>query len=139
LSVEGAGALLSTWDLRRASCMIFVTVGNANQSFQRLLDTLDRLAQQGFFEGEALLVQCGNNPEFHSSHSIQQDFFPLDQFAATIRGASLVISHVGAAALLHTLSAGKVSVVMPRRGQYNEHGDDHQGVWVRAVAAAGRW
>ncbi len=36
--------------------MIFVTVGNATQGFRRLLDADEKLASQGFFQNEEILI-----------------------------------------------------------------------------------
>ncbi len=118
--------------------MIFVTVGNATQGFRRLLNTVDQLAADGFFKGDEVLVQFGNNPGFQASNCKQEAFLSLEQFSATISKADLVISHAGAGTLLQLLQAGKIPVVMPRRKQYGEVVDDHQVELVKALAAEGR-
>ena len=118
--------------------MIFVTVGNATQGFRRLLDAIDRLAGEGFWEDEEILIQYGNNPDFRAVHCRQEDFLPMDRFVDLIDKASLVISHAGAGTILHALQVGKVPVIMPRRKQYGEVVDDHQLELVQALASAKR-
>ena len=117
---------------------MFVTVGNATQGFKRLLNAVDEAAGEGAFGDESILIQTGNNPDFHASHCEQQAFLPMSQFEALIKSSSLIISHGGAGALINILRAGKVPIVMPRRQQYSEHVDDHQFELIHALAKEGR-
>ena len=114
--------------------MIFVTVGNATQGFQRLLDAVDVLAEQGIFEGEQVFVQSGNNPNFRPHYCKQKPFLSMEEFDKSICKASLVICHAGAGTLIHILQQGKVPVVMPRRKMYGELVDDHQVELVKALS-----
>lgn len=115
--------------------MVFVSVGNATQGFRRLLATVDRLAGEGAFGGERVVMQTGSDREFCAAHCAQQAFFPLEAFVRHVADASLVLCHAGAGTLVHVWRAGKVPVVMPRRQQYGEHVDDHQVELTRALAA----
>jgi beta-1,4-N-acetylglucosaminyltransferase len=117
--------------------MIFVTVGNATQGFNRLLKAVDGLAGEGFFEGKNVLIQSGNNLEFKATHCEQEDFISPERYAQLINKANLVICHGGAGSLYHVFEAGKIPVVMPRRRKYGEHVDD-QFELVKAIAAEGR-
>ena len=118
--------------------MIFVTVGNATQGFGRLLKTVDQLAADGFFKGDEVLIQAGNNPGFQALNCKQEGFLSMDQFSGMISKAALVISHAGAGTLLQVLQAGKTPIVMPRRKQYGEVVDDHQVELVQVLALEGR-
>lgn len=118
--------------------MIFVTVGNATQGFGRLLKTVDQLAADGFFKGDEVLIQAGNNPGFQALNCKQEAFLSMEQFSGMISKAALVISHAGAGTLLQLLQAGKTPIVMPRRKQYGEVVDDHQLELVKALASEGR-
>lgn len=118
--------------------MIFLTVGNATQGFQRLLSAVDHLTGSGCLMGELVFVQSGHNPEFRPSHCQHEPFLGMEDFAAMILGSDLIICHGGAGTLLHVLRAGKVPVVVPRRKQYGEHVDDHQIELAKALAAEGR-
>jgi beta-1,4-N-acetylglucosaminyltransferase len=118
--------------------LVFVTVGNATQEFRRLLECVDMLAGQGFFNDEVVVIQRGNNPEFLASYCKQEDFLTMNRFTQMIREADLVICHAGAGALINVFQAGKVPVVMPRRKKYSEHVDDHQLELVKALSTEGR-
>lgn len=118
--------------------MVFVTVGNALQSFHRLLEAIDRLAAGGFFgERETVLIQSGNNADFHSSHCEVRPFMSMDEFNEKMQSASLIICH-GGCTQLQAIWLGKVPVVMPRREKYGEHVNDHQVQLVEALAAQGK-
>ena len=118
--------------------MIFATVGNATQSFRRLLDAVDALAGKGVFGQDEVVIQSGNTADFLSLYGKQERVLPMEQFSALIAKADLVICHAGAGTLFHVLQARKVPVVMPRRKRYGEHVDDHQMELTRALAAVGR-
>jgi len=118
--------------------MIFVSVGNANQGFERLLVAIEALAGKGFFEDNVVMIQSGNNPGFQPVHCKYRPFFTIDEFIITITKAILIICHAGAGTLFHILREGKVPVVMPRQKRYAEHVDDHQVELTKALAAEGR-
>jgi beta-1,4-N-acetylglucosaminyltransferase len=115
--------------------VIFVTVGNATQRFARLLEAVDDLAEKGMFGAEPVLIQSGNNPDFHSSRCEVKPFISMDEFNSLISRAELIISHGGCGTQLHAIRLGKVPVVMPRREKYREHVNDHQLQLVEALAA----
>jgi UDP-N-acetylglucosamine transferase subunit ALG13 len=117
--------------------MILVSVGNAMQGFRRLLEAVDKLAGDGIFGGEAVVIQSGNIRDFLAVHCKQVKFLPMDQFTKMVQDANLVICHGGAGILYHTFHAGKWPVVMPRRKRYGEHVEDQLKL-VRALAAEGR-
>jgi len=108
----------------------FVTVGNATQAFQRLLDavasTISELPQP-------LIIQHGNSP-CSISGCILHPFMDMVEFADCIRRSEVIISHAGAGSIIQAIKAGKVPVVMPRLARYGEHVDDHQLELARAFA-----
>jgi len=118
--------------------MIFVTVGNATQGFNRLLQAVDWLAGKGMFGSDPVFIQSGNNRAFSPSHCKHEPFLDMERFARMIQEADLIVCHVGAGTLFHVLQAGKVPVVMPRRKKYKEHVDDHQFELVEVLASEGR-
>jgi UDP-N-acetylglucosamine transferase subunit ALG13 len=117
--------------------MIFVTVGNQHTRFMRLLTGVDRLAGEGVFGGEPVVIQSGHNPDFHPQYCIAQAFFNMDEFHQKVREASAVVCHAGAGTLSAVLRTGKTPVVVPRRLKYNEILDDHQLELLDAFAARG--
>ena len=118
--------------------MILVIVGNAHQGFLRLLNAVDALAGEGFFSGERVFIQSGNNPQFQPKFCEHQAFVGMDEFTKRVLEADLVICHSGAGVLTHVLRSGRVPVVMPRRQEYDEVIDDHQLELVEVLAAQSR-
>jgi UDP-N-acetylglucosamine transferase subunit ALG13 len=118
--------------------VIFVTVGNATQKFQRLLDAVDALAGNGLFGYEQVFVQTGHNPDFKPRHGDHKPFLSIDEFQEWMERADLIICHGGCGTLLHAVRLGKAPVVMPRRKKYSEHVNDHQVQLVQAFTAEGR-
>lgn len=104
----------------------FISIGNARQSFERLLngvlENIDLLPQP-------VIVQCGHTL-FSDTRCVFSSFFCLEQFNRYIQDAKLLILHAGAGSIIKALRAGKQPVVMPRRKKYNEHINDHQLTWA---------
>ena len=71
--------------------MIFVTVGNATQGFRRLLDAVDALVRNGFFERETIFLQIGNNRGFHSQLYEYKPFLTIEEFQQWMEKADLII------------------------------------------------
>ena len=118
--------------------MIFVTVGNATQGFQRLLEAVELQAQRGNLKGEDILFQSGRTSNFCPTVGQNVSFITHEQFEQSVMKADLVISHAGAGTLIHLLRIGKIPVVMPRQKKYGEHVDDHQVELVKGLEAQGR-
>ena len=118
--------------------MILVTVGNATQSFRRLLEAVDFQAREGVLQGEDILFQYGYTSHFVPSRGRHLAFLPLEKFEASVKEAELVISHAGTGTVMHLLQSGKIPVVMPRRKKFGEHVDDHQLEFTQALEAEGR-
>ena len=136
--MEVARTFFSKSHLWWTSNMIFVTVGNPTQGFRRLLDAVDRLGGEGFFNEEMVLIQSGNNAGFCPTNCKHEPFLAMEDFARKVNEAELIISHAGAGTLLHVIQAGKVPVVMPRQMRHGEHVDDHQVELTKVLASEGR-
>lgn len=112
----------------------FITVGNAHQSFARLLDAvlpiLSGLPQP-------VVVQHGYTP-FQSQHAEHFPFVDADRFALEVARADVLIMHAGAGSVIHALAAGKTPVVAPRLACYGEHVNNHQQEFARELAKLGR-
>lgn len=117
--------------------MIFVTVGNANQGFGRLLWEVDRLAGDGVFGSEEVFMQTGRHPNIAPQNCHAEPFLSGEDFEKKMREATLIICH-GGCTVLQAISLGKLPVVMPRMRAYGEHINDHQVLFVRALAEKGR-
>lgn len=117
--------------------MIFVVVGNATQSFSRLLDGIADLVRRGAVKTDELIIQSGSNADFQCHGWIQQDFFSPAEFRELVDRADVIVCHGGAGTLYHAFQAGKIPVVMPREKQYGE-AFDHQLEFVKVLADQGR-
>jgi UDP-N-acetylglucosamine transferase subunit ALG13 len=115
--------------------LVFVTVGNAKQSFHRLLDAVNELATIGFFGSEQVVAQNGHSI-FTNSHLTCKPFLSEMEFKNHIEEATLVISH-GGGTPLHVVLLGRVPVVMPRLKKYKEHVNNHQLEFVRVLVREG--
>lgn len=112
----------------------FVSVGNATQSFCRLLDEVARLATT---LPQPVIVQHGDTP-FQSDFCRAIRFLEMGEFERLMAEADLLILHAGAGSVIHAVRAGNVPVIMPRKTAYGEIVDDHQGEFARALEATGR-
>jgi UDP-N-acetylglucosamine transferase subunit ALG13 len=117
--------------------MIFVTIGNATQSFERLLRAVDDLARDGVFGKSQIFMQSGNT-QFQAQACQQQAFMGADEFSATLRDAEVVVTHAGAGTLLQSIVCGKLPVVVPRQASHAEHIDDHQVELARRLEQEGK-
>ncbi|MEO7653207.1 MAG: glycosyltransferase [Bryobacteraceae bacterium] len=113
----------------------FVSVGNGEQPFTRLLAEVDRLAAEGRLP-LPVIVQHGST-RFASSHCECVAFFERPDFDKALGGATLLITH-GGATVLQGVRAGRVPVVMPRRAVHGEVVDDHQVDFAASLEAAGK-
>lgn len=112
----------------------FVTVGNARQPFQRLLDAVAANAAQ---LPQPVIVQYGHG-RFEAAGCDARAFIPMDEFERLIETAELVIQHAGGGGVLLAIRAGKVPVIMPRRAALGENVDDHQVENAAALERAGK-
>ena len=112
--------------------MIFVTVGTHEQQFDRLVKAMDELKADGTLT-EQVFIQTGYSTyePIHCGHS---RFVPFRQMKDYMKVADVVITHGGPSSFIEAMAAGKVPVVVPRRGDLNEHVNDHQADFVRIVA-----
>lgn len=134
--MEGAGALFPQGRLRGgAPVSTFVSVGNATQPFRRLLDAVCQLARQ---LPQPVFVQHGAAQDFGCPNCGGVAFMDMQAFEQQIAAAELLILHAGAGSVIHAVRAGRVPVVMPRRGSLGEHVDDHQLEFARELAATGK-
>lgn len=109
--------------------MIFVTVGNHFQSFNRLLREVDELAPR---IPQEFVIQRG-----YSRYRVQNtkyfDFVPIDTAMEYMKMSELVISHAGFGTIMLCKEYGIPILIVPRRKKYGEHMDDHQMEIARAL------
>lgn len=109
--------------------MIFVTVGNHYQGFDRLIKKADEIASHTSYD---ILIQKG-----YSSYRPQSaryfDFVPIQEAMQYIQASELVISHAGIGTIILCKEYGIPLIIFPRRKIYGEHGTDHQVEIARAI------
>lgn len=112
--------------------MIFVSVGTHEQQFNRLLEFMDKMKENGAIN-EDVVIQTGFStyePKFcHNSK-----LFSYQDMVKNVNDARIVITHGGPSSFIMPLQVGKVPIVVPRKKKYNEHVNDHQLEFSKAVA-----
>ncbi len=111
--------------------MIFVTVGNHNQGFDRLIKKMDEIAGK---TDEQVIMQIGCmtykpvNAEYFSFLESFEEILRLN------REARVVVSHAGAGSIVTALKEKTPVIVVPRLKKYNEHMNDHQLEIAKAMS-----
>ena len=111
--------------------MIFVTVGTHEQQFNRMIQEVDRLKGKGIIEDE-VVMQTGFST-YEPKHCKWSKLIPYEEMNANIEKARIVITHGGPASFIAPLQIGKIPIVVPRQKRYEEHVNDHQVEFCKAV------
>lgn len=111
--------------------MIFVTVGNHNQGFDRLIKKMDEIAGK---TDEPVIMQIG-----HTAYKpVNAEYFSfLESFEEILRlnrEARVVVSHAGAGSIITALKEKTPVIVVPRLKRYDEHMNDHQLEIAKAMS-----
>lgn len=117
---------------KKGEIVIFVTVGTHEQPFNRLLKCIDNLKKDGSIT-EEVIIQTGYStyePQFCTC----QKLYPYQQMVRLVNNARIVITHGGPSSFILPLQIGKTPIVVPRRHEFNEHVNDHQVAFSKAVA-----
>ena len=109
--------------------MIFVTTGSQKFPFQRLLQKIDSLIEEGVIT-EEVYAQTGES-DYRPVHYAYSHFLDREGFAGKMREARIVITHGGTGAIIGALKQGKIVIAVPRLAAYGEHVDDHQVQLIR--------
>lgn len=112
--------------------MIFVTVGTHEQPFNRLVECVDNLKRDGVIQ-EDVVIQTGYST-YEPKNCKWQKLFPYQEMVMMVKGARIVITHGGPSSFIMPLQIGKIPIVVPRRHEFNEHVNDHQVTFSKAVA-----
>lgn len=107
--------------------MIIVTVGTEKFPFDRLMNWLDSLIQQGFLqpEQEEVIVQYGSctlQPKGVNNYSL----LPRQRFSDLLKKARLVIAHCGEGTIDQLAAGTTPFILVPRTHDHEEHVDNHQ-------------
>ncbi len=112
--------------------MIFVTVGTHEQPFNRLIECVDNLKRDGRIT-EEVVMQTGYST-YEPKYCAWQKLYPYQQMGKLVEEARIVITHGGPSSFIMPLQIGKTPIVVPRQHAFNEHVNDHQLSFARAVA-----
>lgn len=112
--------------------MIFVTVGTHEQQFNRLVKYIDDLKKDGIIE-EEIIIQTGFST-YEPKYCTWSKLFPYQQMIRNVTDARIVITHGGPSSFIMPLQVGKIPIVVPRQKQFDEHVNDHQVDFSKAVA-----
>jgi len=116
--------------------MIFVTVGTHPRSFNRLLETVDELIENGKIKDE-VVMQIGHST-YEPKNARWFRFKDYKKIEDLNKKARLIISHGGAGCILTALNFGKPVIAVPRLKKFNEHTDDHQIDLVTVLSKNGK-
>lgn len=112
--------------------MIFVTVGTHEQPFDRLVEAIDRWRADGTLQEETV-IQTGSST-YTPKYCRWEYFFSPIEMEEHIKRARIIITHGGPSSFIASLRIGKIPVVVPRQKRFDEHINDHQVDFCRAVA-----
>lgn len=112
--------------------MIFVTVGTHEQPFNRLIECVDKMKQEGKIL-EDVIIQTGFST-YEPRNCIWSKLIPYNEMEKNVADARIVITHGGPASFIMPLRIGKIPIVVPRQHQFNEHINDHQIEFAENVA-----
>lgn len=112
--------------------MIFVTVGTHEQPFNRLVECIDNLKRNGVIE-EEVIIQTGYST-YEPKYCTWKKLFPFQEMTRLVNEARIVITHGGPSSFIMPLQVGKTPIVVPRQYEFNEHVNDHQVAFSKALA-----
>ena len=112
--------------------MIFVTVGKHEQQFNRLVQMIDELKRDGVIQ-EEVLIQTGYST-YEPKYCEWQQWVPYPKMIENVDKARVIITHGGPSSFIMPLQVGKTPIVVPRKADFEEHVNDHQVKFCRAVA-----
>lgn len=110
--------------------MIFVTVGTHEQQFNRLVKYMDEWACK---HDEEVIVQTGYST-YEPKYCTWKRLFSFQEMNEKISEARIVITHGGPSSFISPLQIGKTPIVVPRKYEFEEHVNNHQVSFSRAVA-----
>ena len=115
--------------------MILVMLGTQNNSFHRLLESIEKNIQNGTIQ-EEVIVQAGHT-KFESKNMSMFDLIPKLELNNILQESRVIITHGGVGSIISALEKGKKVIAVPRLSKYNEHVNDHQKEIVEVFAKQG--
>jgi UDP-N-acetylglucosamine transferase subunit ALG13 len=117
--------------------MILITVGTEKFPFNRLMQWVDILSEEGVIPAEEeVIVQFGSCtflPDKVKGYST----FPQAEFKNLLKQARLIISHCGEGTIDLLAKNSVPFILVPRSDRFSEHVDDHQVELAEILAEQG--
>ena len=104
--------------------MILVLLGTQNNSFNRLLEEIEKNIKDGTIK-EKVIVQAGYT-KFESNKMKIIDLMSKEQLEKFQDEADLIITHGGVGSIISSIEKGKKVIAVPRMHEYGEHVNNHQ-------------
>lgn len=104
--------------------MIFVMLGTQKNSFNRLLEEIQKCIDNKIIQ-EEVIVQAGTT-KIDSKDMEMFDIVSNDELNNYISQARFIICHGGVGSILSAIKQGKKVIAVPRLSKYGEHVNDHQ-------------
>ena len=119
--------------------MIAVTLGTIPYPFNRVIDWLKLLLDQGMITEPVFLQHGITDVKILSDyeHVTSIPLVPSDELAEKLQAARFVISHAGRLMTCELASQDKSFIVLPRLFEQGEHVDNHQLIFSREVEQLG--
>lgn len=115
--------------------MIFVTVGNHYQGFERLVRKMDEIAGR---IDEKVIMQIGTTEYKPVNAEYFDSIESFEEIERLNREARVVVSHAGVGSILTALEQGTPVIIIPRLKKFDEHMDDHQLEIAEAMSESHR-
>ena len=104
--------------------MILVLLGTQNNSFNRLLEEIEKNIKNGTIK-EEVIVQAGYT-KFETDKMKIIDLMSKEQLEKFQDEADLIITHGGVGSIISSIEKGKKVIAVPRMHEYGEHVNNHQ-------------
>lgn len=104
--------------------MIFIAVGTQKFQFNRLLQLIDEMIDEGKIT-DRVFAQSGNSNYLPRNYEVKR-FLDKVEFDEMVERCDLLITHCGVGTIISGLKKEKPIIVFPRLSKYHEHVDDHQ-------------
>lgn len=92
--------------------MIFVTTGSQKFQFNRLLQKIDLLIEEGMIR-EEVFAQIGVS-DYQPKHYEYRRFLDREGFTGKLRECQMVITHGGTGVIIGAVKQGKKVIAVPR-------------------------
>lgn len=112
--------------------MIFITVGTHEQPFNRLVEEIDYLVNNGEIK-ERVVIQNGYSTYIPQSCE-WSSLYSYSEMASFMKDASIIVTHGGPSTFMMALQCGKIPIVVPRQKKFSEHINDHQVEFVKIIS-----